>query len=218
AGAPVTATSERVTQSVPNGFFDDYGGWSQADWTLHPQWTASAGARFTHYSYRTEAGPNVPGYAFTAQSVDDDALCGSLGVVYTPRADLHLSANVANGYREPNAQDLFFSGPASVGYVMGNPTLQPEKSMSYDVGMRWGPGNFAFAGSFYYSTYDDLIDAVPMSTPPPQAAGQPAYQYVNISKARIWGVEGEGEWRLRPHWTLRGQGSTAIGDITSPEA
>jgi hypothetical protein len=26
--------------------------------------------------------------------------------------------------------------------------------------MRWGPGDLAFAGSLFYSTYEDLIDAV----------------------------------------------------------
>ena len=44
----------------------------------------------------------------------------------------------ANGYRQPNAQDLFFDGAASVGFVIGNPGLDPETNVSYDLGLRWG--------------------------------------------------------------------------------
>lgn len=36
-----------------------------------------------------------------------------LGRVFAALEDLHLSANVASGSREPNAQDLFFAGAAS---------------------------------------------------------------------------------------------------------
>ena len=103
--------------------------------------TLSAGARYTHYAYRHRgAGVNVAGNAFEAQSQSDDALCGSVGLVYAPHPDLHLSANVANGYRQPNAQDLFFSGPASVGFVIGNENLKPERSVSYRRGRALGAG------------------------------------------------------------------------------
>jgi len=102
--------------------------------------------------------------------------------------DLHLTANIANGYRQPNAQDLYFDGAASVGFVIGNPLLKPEKSVSYDAGLRWGPGQFAVSGNMFVSTCKDLIDAVAV-VPVPEAQGQPTYQYTNISDARIWGGE-----------------------------
>jgi len=147
-------------------------------------------------------------------SVDDDALSGSGGVVWSPVRDLHLSANVANGYREPNAQDLFFNGPASVGNVLGNPNLTPEKSISYDLGLRWGPGRLGLAANAFYSTYDDLIDALQVPGPP----GPPTFQYTTISEARIWGYEAEAEWKFRSQWNARANVSDAIGDITNAEA
>jgi TonB-dependent heme/hemoglobin receptor len=221
-GATVLQESDRVTASVPDGTFDNYGGYAQSDWYLRPQLTLSAGARYTHYAYDTEAGVNVAGNAFEAQSQSDDALCGSVGLVYAPHPDLHLSANVANGYRQPNAQDLFFSGPASVGFVIGNENLKPERSVSYDAGVRWGPGDLALSGNLFYSTYEDLIDAVYVKTTssdyPAYAQGQPAYMYQNISTARIWGGEAEGEWRFMPQWLARASVAGAIGDITSHDA
>ncbi len=210
-------TAYRVTQSVPNGTFDSFGAYFQNDWFMARQWTMSVGGRYTRYDYHTEAGPSAPGFSFTESNTTNDALSGSLGLVFAPAQDLHLSANVANGYRQPNAQDLYFSGAASVGYVLGNPALEPEKSLSYDVGLRWGPGHWAVSGNAYLSSYQDLIDALQVP-PVPEAQGQPTYQYTNISEARIYGAEAEGEFVMRRDWRVRAAVAGQIGEITSAEA
>jgi hemoglobin/transferrin/lactoferrin receptor protein len=218
-GSDGTVTAERITQSVPSGRFDNYAAYAQSEWYVAPRVTMSAGGRYTHYRYRTDAGVASPAAGptppvlFEAMKVDEGALSGSLGVVYEPIQNLHVTANVANGYRQPNAQDLFFNGAASVGFVLGNPDLKPEQSISYDLGLRWGPGQLAFSGNAFYSTYQELIDAVQVAAP-----GPPTYQYVNISDARIWGGEAEAEWRFRPQWSTRAAVAGVIGDITSSEA
>jgi hemoglobin/transferrin/lactoferrin receptor protein len=218
---PGLPSGKKTTMSVPEGTFDSYAGFVQSEWFLHPQWTVSAGGRYTHYRYRSDAGISdpdpsngfgAPATMFDALSVDNDALSGSVGFVYQPVKDLYLTANVANGYRQPNAQDLFFDGPASVGSVLGNIDLKPEKSVSYDAGLRWGPGDLAFTGSMFYSTYKDLIDAVLIGQDP---GGTNIFQYFNIATARIWGGEAEAHWRFLPQWRARAAISGAIGDITS---
>ena len=230
SGGNVFPPTVTVTQSLPTGNFDNVAGFGQSDIYLNKQWTLSAGARYTYYHYRTDfgvaqpanpggGGPPTPEVDFQPYSVDKGAVAGSAGLVYAMRQDLHLSVNVANGYRQPNAQDLFFNGPASVGNVLGNPALKPEKSISYDGGLRWGPGDLAMSGNVFYSTYDDLIDAIQVS-PDPDGPGPGAatYQYVNITAARIWGGEAEAEWRFRRQWDLRLNMTGAVGDITSREA
>lgn len=214
----VATVQTTVTASVPDGTFGNYAAFAQSELYFGPRWTASVGGRYTYYRYRTKAGPQSPTTTFPEFKVDDSSLSGSLGVVYTPIADLHLTANVANGYRQPNAQDLFFNGPASVGTVLGNPGLTPEKSISYDAGLRWGPGAFAVAGNLFYSTYRDLIDAINVTPPggPPQAPQ--TYQYFNISSARIWGGELEGTLRFKRQWQARLSMASAIGDITNADA
>ena len=205
-----TGVSE--SRSLPKGDFDSYAAFAQTEWYVHPEWTVHAGGRYTHYRDRTKADPSFP----KELSVDNDALAGSLGLVFAPRADLHLSANVANGYRQPNAQDLFFNGPASVGIVIGNQDLKPEKSVSGDVGLRWNPGSLGLSGNLFYSTYTDLIDAVLVQK---GSGGAPdTYQYVNITKARIWGGEAEGEWGFRPGWRIKAAVTGTVGDNTSRES
>lgn len=225
SGADSAGTvAKRTTQSVPNGHFDNYGVFFQNEWYVAPKWTLSTGARWTSYHYRSEAGVAAPASGpspaqmFPALSVDNNAACGSLGLVFAPTSEIHWSVNVANGYRQPNAQDLFFNGPASVGTVLGDPTLKPEKSISYDTGLRLETSRVALSGNLFLSTYDDLIDAVDV-TPPGNPPGAPhVYQYTNISKARIWGGEAEAEYLFMRHWRARTTMAGAIGDITSREA
>jgi hemoglobin/transferrin/lactoferrin receptor protein len=230
SGGDVFPPTVTVTQSLPTGNFDNVAGFGQSDMYLSKQWTLSAGARYTYYHYRTDfgvaqpanpggGGPPTPEVDFQPYSVDKGAVAGSVGLVYALKPDLHISANVANGYRQPNAQDLFFNGPASVGIVLGNPALKPEKSISYDLGLRWGPGNLALSGNLFYSTFDDLIDAIQtVADPDGPGPAQAVYQYVNITKARMYGGEAEAEWRFRPQWDLRANCTGTVGDITSSEA
>jgi outer membrane receptor protein involved in Fe transport len=217
-GAQVGAKGLRTSASVPVGRFDNYAGFLQGEFFLAPQWTVDVGGRSTIYRYRTDSTYMQPGSGFRPQSRDDNALSGSLGVVYNPIADLHLTANVANGYREPNAQDLFFSGPGSVGFVIGNPDLKPERSVSYDLGLRWGPRTLAISGNVFYSTFKDLINALPYTPAPPEAQGQKTYRYTNITTATMWGGEAEAEWQFRPQWTVRTAISGTVGDITNRSA
>ncbi|HKQ59520.1 MAG TPA: TonB-dependent receptor [Candidatus Eisenbacteria bacterium] len=217
-GTTVQTDPVAVTASVPDGSFGSYAAFVQSEWYLAPKWTASAGGRYTRYRYHTELGPRTATANFPALSVNDGALCGSLGIVYAALRDLHVTANVANGYRHPNAQDLFFNGPASVGTVLGNAALTPEKSRSYDLGLRWGPGSLAVAGNAFYSTYEDLIDALDV-TPSTNPPGAPhTFQYTNISGARIWGGEVEGEVRFLRNYRARVAMAGAVGDITNADA
>jgi hemoglobin/transferrin/lactoferrin receptor protein len=218
ADAQVGATGLRTSASVPLGRFDNYAGYVQGEFFVAPQWTVNAGGRYTRYRYRTDFTLMQPGFYFQPQSRDDDALSGSLGLVYHPIADLHLTANVANGYREPNAQDLFFSGPGSVGFVIGNADLKPERSLSYDLGLRWGPRTLAISANVFYSTFKDLINALPYAPAPPEAQGQSTYRYTNITTATMWGGEGEAEWRFHPQWTARAGMAGTVGDITNRAA
>ena len=77
----------------------------------------------------------------------------------------------------------------SVGFVVGNPELKPERSVSYDLGLRWGPRTLAISGNVFYSTFADLINALPIKVNMPGTPSRPeipdtvAYEYTNIATA-----------------------------------
>lgn len=220
-GPPGTPASSTVTtMSVPEGDFDSYAGYLQSEWFTTNRLTLSAGARYTYYRYETKEGVSDPSTSppttFEALSVKNGAFSGSVGAVYEAVENVFLTANVANGYRQPNAQDLFFDGPASVGVVLGNPDLDPERSISYDAGVRWAPGDVALSASIFYSSYNDLIDAVRINTT--ASASTDSFRYFNIAEARVYGVEAEGVWQVHPQVRARAALSGAVGDITSSDA
>lgn len=210
-------TAVRTTQSVPNGTFDNYGAYFQNEFYMTRELTLTTGARWNLYRYHAKAGPLAPGFSFADTSANNDAFSGSVGLVWQPVPDLHLSANVSSGYRQPNAQDLFFDGAASVGYVVGNPTLDPERALSYDVGARWSVGRAALSGNLFLSYYENLIDALP-APPVPQSFGQPTYRYANIATARTYGAEFEGETSFADDFVARATLATTVGEITSADA
>ena len=219
-------TATAIAQAVPNGHFDNYGAYFENEWYVAPQWTLNTGVRWTQYAYKTFTGlsipadyfgPGTPAQEFSPMTVNNGAGSGSIGIVYSPTPQLHWSANVANGYRQPNAQDLFYNGFGSVGLVEGNPDLEPEKSVSYDAGMRYENQVEALSGNVFYSTFTDLIDAANVPNP----ATDPyflTYAYENVSKARIYGGEAEGEWVVARHYSLHATCAGAVGDITSRDA
>src|SRR2546426_4780798 len=94
------------------------------------------------------------------------------GVVYRlDRARLRFS--VGTGFKEPT----FFENFAR-GFVLGNPNLKPERSLSWEVGVERG----AVAVTYFNQRFRDLIEYT--GTPP---AGEP--NYFNVGGAIADGVE-----------------------------
>ena len=106
------------------------------------------------------------------------------GDAWSPRATLtwragqwKLRASGGSGFRAPSVGELYY--PFS-----GNPNLQPERSVSYEVGVERQLGRFHAATSFFWNDYRDLI----------------VYDFVrqanfNVGRARSRGIEvtGRGE-------------------------
>jgi iron complex outermembrane receptor protein len=61
----------------------------------------------------------------------------SAALAFTLTSTLRLRASAGHGYRLPTYLDLYYSDPTTI----GNPTLKPESSWSYEAGADWTPGN-----------------------------------------------------------------------------
>ncbi|MBK8231305.1 MAG: TonB-dependent receptor [Candidatus Eisenbacteria bacterium] len=105
-------------------------------------------------------------------------------------------ASVSSGFRWPNLDELFFDGYIHGGLrVFGNPSLDPERSVGLEAGIRlrdFGPlGHLDLA--LHRAELDDLITL--------QYLGQlflvPRFQYVNVERARIEGIEATAVFRHR---------------------
>ena len=102
------------------------------------------------------------------------------GVVYRPTAGLRVRATAGTGFKEPTFYENF-----ATGFVRGNPALEPEHSLSWEVGVEqsvWA-GRLTLAATYFSQRFRDLID---FTFAPP---GPEDPNYFNIARAEARGVE-----------------------------
>ncbi|WP_376695010.1 TonB-dependent receptor domain-containing protein [Wenzhouxiangella sp. EGI_FJ10305] len=105
------------------------------------------------------------------------ALTGNLAGGWRVSETLRLSASLGRAFRAPSFSQLY--APGFSGQFAGNPELDPETSLSGELGLDWfGPGGHGLGLSVYQNEVEDLV-----------AFSGPDLQAINIEKARIRGAE-----------------------------
>ena len=174
-------------------FAQDQISWN--DWTFLP------GVRYDH----TRLDPKITQEFLNSVSLSDPSQASDkekswhrvspkFGVTYALSDEYTWYGQYAEGFRTPSAKALYgrFEN-LSAGYVVEpNPDLEPEKSKSYETGLR---GRFD-AGSFdvalFYNKYRDFIDEDAISP----GYDQQTFQSRNIRHATIKGAEFKGRLNL----------------------
>ncbi|MEM7207446.1 MAG: TonB-dependent receptor [Pseudomonadota bacterium] len=139
----------------------------------------------------------------------DDSDFGShvapkVSLLYSPgwigSAQTRVRAAVGSGYRVPNLKERFFIFDHShLGYmVLGNPDLQPEESLSIQLGTEVIGPSYRFDINLFYNDIDDLIetDVAAVQNVP----GVQLFEYVNIARARTQGLELSYGQQLNNQW------------------
>lgn len=177
--------------------------------TLHPA------LRFDHYDLTPDAGQSFPGVTLAKQ--DGSRVSPKLGAVVKIGESVRLFANYAQGFKapEPSQVNQFF-GNLAFGYISApNPDLGPERSTSYEAGVRLLGGNVRLDLTAFRSDYNDFIsqEVVSGSFSPADPA---VYQFVNIGKVEVEGVEARFEAWSDSGFTGRLAISYATGDEIEP--
>jgi vitamin B12 transporter len=153
-GADVSRESGDVTGSLDFGGFamptefaldrTQWAGFSEAAWRVKPNWSLRAGLRIDDSD--SQSATTSP----------------RLNVSYDiPTLRAQLSATWSEGFKLPSMYAL--SDP-----IVGNPTLQPERSDSYEIAIRSLPEQrrLQWELTYFEATYRDAIDFDP--GPPPR--------------------------------------------------
>lgn len=125
---------------------------------------------------------------------DDNSLFGNrftgqAAIDWTVGDGLTLLGNLGSGFRGPNLNEQY--SPGFGGLFAGNPDLEPESSLSAEIGLRWRPQPSSTLSVYAYQTrVDDLIAFY----------GQD-FQAVNVDEAKLEGIEAEYQLSLA-HWDL----------------
>ena len=148
--------------------------------------------------------------AFDSQ--DDTAWAGFLGATAPLGGGFELAANVGTGLRFPSLSERFFTGTTGRGEVISNVGLDPERSVSGDLGLRYYGDRLYAAAYLFRNEIDDYIERIDV---------EPGVRtFVNLTSGTIEGVEADGFFQvtdaLRLSW--RGQWSDGEDDGGEPLA
>ena len=117
-------------------------------------------------------------------SRSDEFFSVYLGSVFQITPRLSLLANIGRSFRFPTISELFYTGLTGRGTVFGNPDLNPEKSLNFDIGLRYLHEKLFASIYGFNNTINGMIQKY-------GGTEEEEYFYRNLTRGRINGIEGE---------------------------
>lgn len=138
---------------------------------------------------------------------DWDAFVFATNATYQLSNEWTLFGGIKQGFRAPNVNDLSGNISARSGIIaLGNEDLEPERTLTYELGARGGSDRFGFEGAVFYTSLDQIINGVP------QNADTNNTITTNDGDGFITGVELEANYQLTDAWALSGFFTYQYGD------
>ena len=150
--------SEVYNVSIESARKLDAGAFGTVEAALAPKFTIGAGLRADYVSSKNEGG------YFGDHSTSDGAASGSVSVSAGPWRGFTLTGQAGSGYRDPTVSDRYYRGPTGRGFITGNPDLEPERSVQFDLGLRYTSGRIRAAISAYNYRIRNLIERYSTAT------------------------------------------------------
>ncbi|WP_380878706.1 TonB-dependent receptor [Sphingomonas sp. DBB INV C78] len=172
--------------------------------------------RFDYYDLSPKDDPLLPNFAAAKQ--DGSRLSPKIGVVGRIGGGASLFANYARGFKAPLPSQVnqFFENPTSPFFAyksIPNPDLKPETSETLEGGLRYGSQWLDASVTGFWGKYKNFISQEQVGT----HAGTPAdpiiFQFVNLDRVKIKGIEGKLEGRTAIGITGTVAISYATGDV-----
>lgn len=194
-GVEATETEGPMSTTTLDGRQLESSGFATWDWQTERS-TLSAGGRWTVLDQGQRG----------VDSESESAGSGFVGWALDLGRGWDARAQVGSAWRFASLSERFFVGTTGRGQVVGNPNLDPERSLSGELGLRW-TGKRAYTElSFHHAGVDDYIERVD--------AGD-IRTFVNLDSGDVHGLELAGSWRLDRQWTLDWGGHTLDGEADS---
>jgi hemoglobin/transferrin/lactoferrin receptor protein len=171
--------------------------------------------RYDFYDLDPTDDPLLPTFAGAAQK--DSRLSPKIGVTAKMTEEVTLFGNYAQGFRAPTPYQVnnFFENLA-FGYTsLPNPDLGPERSESWEGGIRFSSDRISLQIAAFKADYQDFISqqVVGGSFTPRDPA---QFQFVNFNAAEIDGIEAKANFRFDSGVFARFAIAHADGDILTP--
>lgn len=180
-GTRLSGSSVGLDKDVAGHEVNSYAGYIEDLWQVNDRLLLVPSVRFEHNSQ------------FGSQTTP------KIGLTYNLNENWRFKSNYGQGYKAPSISELYMEMHRAMGAttvnVYGNPDLEPEKSTSYDFSLEYDKDRNFGKLTYFHNKVTNLIESAPI--------GYMTYQYINIAKADINGVEAELGHRLNDHWTVK---------------
>jgi outer membrane receptor protein involved in Fe transport len=152
--------------NTPDGTYDVFDAFATLEFRPTEALLLSAGIRFenSHLDSGPVARDVIPdaGYDVDDLRVDKSwqSVTWNLGAIYSVTEAWDLTANIGSGFRAPTYSDLLSAGPpvfSSRVASLPSPDLDPEKSISYEAGIRYHTERAAATLAGYWTQLTDLV-------------------------------------------------------------
>ncbi|MBK6799200.1 MAG: TonB-dependent receptor [Acidobacteria bacterium] len=196
-------------QRVPKSDFRNLSFFIQDEFKVNKWLRIIGGGRFDRFSIETNptagynpAPPEITGAKppinlATLPSANGDQITrqtgtGDIGFVLSPNETINIIGRVGRSFRHPNLEELFFTGPATLGFIVANTTVKPETGINTDLGVRIRKSRYTASFNYFNNFYRNFISTEPVS----MGSGTLLYQAINFSKLRIQGFEFDNEYSV----------------------
>ncbi|OED50539.1 hypothetical protein ACH42_00925 [Endozoicomonas sp. (ex Bugula neritina AB1)] len=193
AGLGKSAGEVVVENRTPHAKALNYGIFVQDDIQATDRLSISPGVRFDYHQYKPETNNS---YTSGLEDTKNSKLTAHIGSLYHLNDTYSLFGQFSQGFKSPDLYSMYFSFENSNhGYkYIPNHDLKPEEGNAFEVGLRGESEIGSFEVTGFYNRYTNFIDESKVSSDSTFTYG--VFQYQNINKAQIYGVEMRGYLRL----------------------
>lgn len=197
-------TRDTSNVSVDDARRIDTGVYFQAESALGPHARVSAGVRGDRVVSK-----NFGGF-FGDRSTTNASASGFGALTLTPFQHVTVTAQVSRGFRDPVLSDRYFRGPSGRGFITGNPDLEPETSLQFDLATRYTMPRTQIGVFFYHYRITDLVERYQPQTD--------FFFFRNRGRAQLHGFEVEARSDLGDGYSIELAAQIARGRALDDDA
>ncbi len=181
--------------------------------------TFSFGARIDARSQEAEPNANLNLPDINAGETDEVLsqsyveFSGSLGATYQFTEEFAIATNIGRGFRAPSLFNLHVDGVHGgiAAYQVGNPYLDPERSLNTDLSLRWRSESIQAKATVYRNAIDNYMFLVNTGEfAGPNNDGPPILEFVQ-GNARLVGANADITAQVLPWLQISGTFETVNG-------
>jgi hemoglobin/transferrin/lactoferrin receptor protein len=154
----ITNDTIPVPDRYPESTWKSYAAYVNYQHKISDKLFSQIGVRYNHYAIESDFTRHLEFYPFdfTTTEINNSALTGSIGAVYTPQETWRISFNLSSGFRAPNVDDIgkifdFTGGDV----VVPNANLTAEHAYNADINIA---KVFSDVVKFDFSAYYTYLD------------------------------------------------------------